>query len=220
MRKSLLGLLGFAALLFLGWVALTSLATGSAIATWAPCPRNWTWLPAWLPRESPLAAVGFRLGDGHAKVCYGRPALRGRRMLGTAAVPYGRLWRTGANEPTTLHLDASARLGSLPLSAGSYSIYTVPGATSWRIVVNRAVRQWGLESEYTAEVAAREVGRFTVPVETLAVPVEVLTFRTLPVADAGVELVLEWERSRIRLPLAAGLGDDFAAETALSPEEP
>ena len=79
---------------FLGWVALTTLATGSSIATWAPCPRNWAWLPTYLPRESPLEALSFKLGKVHVKVCYGSPALRGRTMLGGDSVPFGKLWRT------------------------------------------------------------------------------------------------------------------------------
>jgi len=215
-RKSLLSLLGFAAVLFTGWVLLTSLAPGSSVATWAPCPRNWAWAPAWLPRTSPLAAVRFDFGQGHGKVCYGRPSLRGRQMLGGPEVPWGRLWRTGANEPTTLHLDAPARLGPLPLLPGSYSLYTVPDSTRWQVVVNRATRQWGLESEYTDEVRAREVGRFAVRVEPLDAPVETFTIRPVVSALGARELLLEWGRSRVRLPLAEGLGD----EPELSPEDP
>lgn len=220
MRKSLLSLLGFAAVLFTGWVLLTSLAPGSPVATWAPCPRNWAWAPAWLPRTSPLAAVRFDLGRAHGKVCYGRPSLRGRQMLGGSEVPWGRLWRTGANEPTTLHLDGPARLGPLPLLPGSYSLYTVPDTARWQVVVNRATRQWGLESEYTDEVRAREVGRFMVPVEPLDTPVETFTIRPVVSALGSRELLLEWGRSRVRLPLAEGLGDDGADEPDLSPEDP
>jgi hypothetical protein len=220
MRKTLLGLLALAAAAFAGFVALTSLTTGSSVATWAPCPRNWAWLPAWLPRASPLDELRFRLGDGHGKVCYGRPASRGRRMLGSGEVPFGRLWRTGANEPTTLHLDAPARLGPLALVAGSYSLYTVPATARWQVVVNRSTRQWGLESEYTDAVRAREVGRFEVPVETLAAPVEVFTIRSVPAALSTVELLLEWERSRIRLPLVAELGEDLFSPSGVSPEDP
>ena len=201
MRKGLMSLLGFAAALFAGFVLLTSLAPGSSIATWAPCPRNWAWAPAWLPRTSPLAAVRFDFEGGHGKVCYGRPSLRGRRMLGGEAVPWGQLWRTGANETTTLHLDAPARLGPLPLLPGSYALYTVPGPATWEVVVNRAIRQWGLESEYSDEVRAQEVGRIEVPVEVLDQPVETLTFRAVPAATGAVDLVLEWQTTRIRLPL-------------------
>ena len=185
-----------------GWIALTSLGTGAAIARWAPCPRNWGWLDAWLPRASPLAAEQFRISGGHAKLCYGRPSLRGRDMLGGAAVPFGSLWRTGANEPTTFHLDVPAEVGELFLAPGSYALYTVPGPTSWEIVLNRATRQWGLESEYSAEVAAQEVGRLTVPVERLEAPIETLTLRAVPAGGDDWWIVLEWQTTRIRIPLS------------------
>jgi hypothetical protein len=189
------------------WLALTSFAPGSWIARWAPCPRHWGWAPAWQPRRSPLGAVAIELGDGRrAKLCYGRPSLRGRTMIGGEAVPYGRLWRTGANEPTTLHLDAAARFGDLALLPGSYSIYTVPGPTAWEVIVNASTRQWGLETEYTDEVARSEVGRVRAAVEPLAEPVETFTIRALPAGREGVDLLFEWQTTRIRVPLQAGLG--------------
>jgi hypothetical protein len=183
-------------------LALTSFAPGSWIATWAPCPRNWGWAPAWQPRKSPLRSVSLYLLGADVKICYGSPSLRGRTMIGGEAVPYGKLWRTGANEPTTVHADKEFQLEGLQLGAGSYSLYSVPGPESWQFVVNRSIRQWGLESEYTAEVAAQEVGRFEVPVETLARPVESLTFRVEeePEGLSGVaDVYLEWQTSRVRI---------------------
>jgi hypothetical protein len=202
MRRMLLSTLTMAAALLGGWLLLTSLAPGSWIATWAPCPRNWGWLPAWLPRASPLAAERFATEpDLDGKICYGRPSLHLRRMIGGDAVPFGRLWRTGANEPTTLHLDGPARLGPLDLSAGSYALYTVPDPATWEVVVTRATRQWGLESLYDERARALEIGRFTVPVEVLDEAVETLTFRTVPAGERAVDLLLEWQTTRIRLPL-------------------
>ena len=203
MRRFLLLLTAVAAVA-LGWVALTTLATGSAIATWAPCPRNWTWLPAHRARQSPLESHTFKVGAANAKVCYGSPALAGRKMLGSEAVPFGKLWRTGANEPTTLHLDRVVRAGDLVLRAGSYSIYTVPGEREWTIILNRATRQWGIESDYTPDVAAQEVGRFLVRARPLHTQVERLTFRSEPSATAAVDLVLEWQGTEIRLPFDSG----------------
>lgn len=203
MRRTLVSLVAVAVAAGAAGLALTSLAPGSWVATWAPCPRNWAWAPAWKPRASPLGATAFAFGaGGHGKVCYGRPSLRYRKMIGGAAVPFGRLWRTGANEPTTLHLDTAARLGELDLLPGSYSIYTVPGPVAWEVVVSRAIRQWGLESEYTDEIRAREVGRFEVPVEVLGAPVETLTIRAVPATTEAVDLLLEWQTTRVRLPLA------------------
>jgi hypothetical protein len=208
MRRAL-ARLAFAALAAgLGWLGLTSFATGPSVASWAPCPRNWGWAPAWQPRASPLEAVALDLGDGrHAKICYGRPSLRGRTMIGGEAVPFGRLWRTGANEPTTIHLDTPARLGGVALLPGSYSIYTVPGPTSWEVLVNRSTRQWGLESEYSREVASQEVGRFRVAVEPLSTPVETFTIRGAGAGAGGFDLLLEWQTTRIRVALTASFGE-------------
>jgi hypothetical protein len=198
----------------LGWLAMTSLAPGSWVASWAPCPRNWAWAPAWLPRASPLAAAKIRFERGHAKICYGRPSLRGRVMLGGEAVPYGRLWRTGANEPTTLHLDVPAEMGELFLPPGSYSLYSVPAEARWEIVVNRATRQWGLESLYDESIAAHEVGRLVLPAEPLARPIETLTITPVPVGGDHWSLHLEWQTTRVRIPLRAAGGAPHDGEEA------
>jgi hypothetical protein len=203
-RRVLLHLVGGALTVGLAWLALTSFATGSAIASWAPCPRNWSWTPAWGPRVSPLDSVSIRFHNGHAKICYGRPSLRGRRMLGGDEVPYGRLWRTGANEPTTIHLDRGLELGEIFLAPGSYSIYTIPGRESWQIIVNRATRQWGIESAYTDEVAAREVGRVQAPAERLESPVELFTIQPIPAGGDVWWLSFEWQDVRVRVTLDGG----------------
>ena len=202
MKRNLLSLLSLIAAAGAGWLLLTSFAPPSWIATWAPCPRNWAWADAWGRRASPLAAVRFDLGGTrHGKICYGRPSRGYRKMIGTERIPFGRLWRTGANEPTTVHLDAPVRFGALDLNPGSYAIYTVPGPVTWQIVVNRSTHQWGLESEYTDAVQAQEVGRFRVPVEVLDSPVDRLTIRAVPTSEDAVDLLIEWETTRVRVPV-------------------
>ena len=200
MKRILLGLLAAAILVGGGFLALTTFASGPAIARWAPCPRNWAWIPAWQPRPSPLRDLRFAAAGGHERVCYGAPSLRGRTMLGGAAVPFGKLWRTGANEPTTLHTDVPLTLGGIALAPGSYAIYTVPGPETWEVVVNRSIRQWGLESEYTESIARQELGRFPATAETLAAPVEQLRIVAEP-AGGDADLLLEWQTTRIRMPL-------------------
>ena len=187
-----------------GYLALTSFAPGTWVASWAPCPRNWGWAPAWQPRKSPLRSVSLGLLAADVKVCYGSPALRGRTMIGGEAVPYGKLWRTGANEPTTLHTSRPIFVETVPVGPGSYALYSVPGPQTWQFIVNRATRQWGLESEYTPQIAAQEVGRFEVPAQTLDRPVESLQFRVEeePEGLSGVaDLYLEWQTTRVRLRL-------------------
>jgi hypothetical protein len=150
-------------------------------------------------RASPYDSATVEVGDGAAKICYGRPSLRGREMIGGEAVPYGALWRTGANEPTTLHVNVPARVAGLTVEPGSYSIYTIPQAgLEWTLIVNRSTSQWGHESRYTAEVEAQEVGRAPVTVETMDERVEQLTIRP---SDRREGAVLEWQNTRVFIPI-------------------
>lgn len=153
-------------------------------------------------RASPLDSTSFQLGDGQVKVCYGRPSVRGREIFGSDIVPYDEVWRTGANEPTMIHTSVPLNIGDILVEPGTYSIYTVPGESEWEFIVNTAVDQWGHERYYTEEVRAQELGRVTVPAESPDEPVETFTIRTEPADGASVELILEWEDARIRVPVS------------------
>jgi hypothetical protein len=140
------------------------------------------------------------LGDKPIKVCYGRPSARGRTMLGGSQIPYGKLWRTGANEPTIFFAPANMYLAGIEVRPGVYSLYTVPGPREWEIIVNRSTSQWGEESNYTKKVQAEEVGRGRVPTRTLKAPVETFTIRGES-GDKAASLLLEWETTQVRIPI-------------------
>lgn len=152
-------------------------------------------------RKSPLDSVSFTVGGKTVKVCYGRPSLRGRKMLGGEAVPFGKVWRTGANEPTMIHAAGPITLAGLKVPAGTYSLYTVPGKDEWEIIVNRSTTQWGEESNYTDAVQKQEVGRAKLKAETIATPVETFTIKPEPASGDAKALVLEWEKTRVRIPV-------------------
>ena len=153
-------------------------------------------------RSSPYDSVAVTVGEGTAKICYGRPSLRGRTMIGGDAAPFGELWRTGANEPTTIHVDVAARIAGIVVEPGSYSLYTIPRADGpWTLIVNASTSQWGHEGSYTDAVQAREVGRAPVEAETLTDPVEQLTLR--PMED-GAGVLLEWQGVRVHIPITPG----------------
>jgi hypothetical protein len=153
------------------------------------------------------------IGDGalQAKLCYSRPLVRGRAVFG-GLVPFDTLWRKGANEPTILHLSGPTEIAGLRVSPGKYSIYTVPSASRWTVVVNASTTQWGLTREergaagnlfpnaYTADVRSQEVGR--TEIETEQIPYrEQLTARLEPTGPDSVDLRFEWETTRITVPL-------------------
>jgi hypothetical protein len=154
-------------------------------------------------RKSPLDSLTFTVAKQPVKLCYGRPSSRGRTMLGGAAVPYGKLWRTGANEPTIFFTPVALTVAGIEVPPGTYSLYTVPSASEWEIIVNRSTKQWGEESNYTPEVRAQEVGRAKVKSEAVKQPIETFTIRSEN-AGNGATLVMEWEKTQVRIPVKPG----------------
>ena len=155
-------------------------------------------------RKSPLDSLSFAVGKASVKLCYGRPSARGRTMIGGSSVPFGKLWRTGANEPTMIHTSIPLVIAGVAVPAGSYSIYTIPGEKEWQVIVNKSISQWGHESYYTPEVKAQEVGHGIVPSSALATPVDTFTIKAEPGSGGKVNLVLEWEKTRVAIPVAPG----------------
>lgn len=152
-------------------------------------------------RQSPLDSVSVSASGREIKICYSRPSLRGRIMLGGESVPYGKLWRTGSNEPTMIHTEVPLTIAGVRVVPGSYSLYTVPGQSEWQIIVNRSITQWGHESTYTAAVRAQEVGRGKVKAEILASPVETFTIGMAPPSAGKTNIVLDWQTTRVTIPV-------------------
>jgi hypothetical protein len=151
-------------------------------------------------RQSPYDSTHVTVGSQALRICYGRPLAQGRQIFG-ALVPYGTLWRTGANEPTIIHVPFTADIAGLRVPPGSYSIYTVPEETGdWELIINRATSQWGHPGSYTDEVRAQELGRAPIRTERMDRAVEQFTIRSEPTAT-GVDILLEWERTRARIPV-------------------
>ena len=163
-------------------------------------------------RPSPYDSVAFNVDAAMAKLCYSRPYARGRQVFGGELVPWDLLWRTGANEPTIIHLNRAAEIAGLSVEPGSYSIYTVPSEGQWVVVVNSATGQWGQTRDmmtpggtmstnsYTSDVEAQEVGRAPISTEETDEYVEQFTARFGPPSATGADLLFEWETTRIVVP--------------------
>ena len=156
-------------------------------------------------RQSPYDSTTISVGSQQLRICYGRPSAQGREIFG-GLVPFGTIWRTGANEPTIMHLPFEAEIAGLRVPPGSYSIYTVPQENGeWELIINRATAQWGHPSSYTEEVRAEELGRAPITTERMDQAVELFTIRGQPV-QGGADILLEWERTRARIPVRAVAG--------------
>lgn len=149
-------------------------------------------------RPSPLGAVSFTVGGQEAKLCYGRPSANGRKVFGEL-VPFGAPWRLGANEATSLHLRFAADVGGVKVEPGVYSIYVVPGEKEWEIFLNKSWERWGIP--INDAVKATDVGSFKRPVAATSGMVEQLTFTWMSHGEGMGHLVMEWENTRVEIPV-------------------
>ena len=149
-------------------------------------------------RPSPLDSASVTLGDAGAKVCYGSPRANERRIMGEL-VPYAQLWRTGANEATALHLEFPAEVAGIEVAPGSYSLYTLPGDGEWRVYLSTDFERWGVP--ISESVQAAQVGEATVPAMETDEHVENMTFSFEKESEEAATLVLEWEKTRVEIPV-------------------
>ena len=167
-------------------------------------------------RKSPLGSSRITLGDTYVRVVYGQPYKRDRdNIFGTkesgALVPYGEVWRTGANEATEITVTKDVTIAGKKLAAGTYSLFTTPGVESWKFHFNSLLGLDGtghfdpVAEKFTpADLPKNDVLVVEAKSVALAVANEVdqLTFEFEKTA-AGADLILRWIRTEVRLPVAA-----------------
>lgn len=145
---------------------------------------------------SPRQTLRTNVGRANLWLDYSRPAMRGRVVWGEL-VPYGEVWRLGANDATHFSTDRPLQLGSLALEPGTYTLSLLPTADQWLLIVNRATGVWGLT--YDSE---QDVGRIEMTREALAEPAERLTLAVEPTqAEGEARLVVSWDRTRAFVPI-------------------
>ena len=138
--------------------------------------------------------VRATIGNAHLTIDYGRPHKRGREIFGTV-VPWGQVWRTGANAATGFTIDADLVVGSQTIPKGSYTLWSLPSQNGSKLIVNSQTGQWG--TDYHAD---KDFARFDMKTETLPQPVEVFTIAVEPQGDRTGVLKLQWDRTQMSLP--------------------
>ena len=142
---------------------------------------------------SPRQTYRTLVGGANIWVDYSRPYMRGRPIWG-GLVPYGAVWRTGANDAAHFSTDRTIQLGSMTLAPGTYTLFLLPTATEWTLIVNRQTGISGLERN-----AANDVGRVTMTTETLQQPVEAFSIGVSE-ADGAGRISMAWDRIRGSVP--------------------
>lgn len=142
------------------------------------------------PLASPAATANVSLGGKALSVHYNAPSMRCRTVMGEL-VPYGKVWRTGANPATSFSTAADLMIGDLRVPAGSYTLYTLPAApgTPWQLIVNKETGQWG-----TVYHGDRDLGRTPMQAKTLAKPQETMTITFEKTNAVSTQLHVRWDK--------------------------
>lgn len=145
-------------------------------------------------RASPHESTSGSVQGADLTITYGRPYMRGRAIMGSL-VPYGRVWCPGADEATILATSAPLTFGELTLAAGRYSLWMLPSAGDWQLIVNRQTGQW-----HTQHDPSVDIGRVTLEKRSLTGAVEQLTFAIEKSPGGGGAIVMRWEKTEVRAP--------------------
>lgn len=131
----------------------------------------------------------------NVSVTYGRPYKKGRDIFG-GLEKYGKVWRVGADEATTITFKKDTKFGGKDVKAGTYTLFAIPNENEWTIILNSQLGQWGAYSYEKNK--DKDVLQVNVPVKKLSAEVEQLTIRPEP-----TEVVIEWDKTQVSVPLGS-----------------
>lgn len=147
-------------------------------------------------RPSPPGTAEVTLNGKKITIEYSRPSLRGREMETLA--PYGRVWRTGANEATALSTEGDLNIGGADVPAGKYTLYTLPSEGVWKLIISKETGQWG-----TVYHEDKDLARVDMNKSQTSQPVEQFTIAFNKKNNNNADLVLEWENTRLTVAVKA-----------------
>ncbi|TDQ18790.1 DUF2911 family protein [Algoriphagus boseongensis] len=151
-----------------------------------------------MPQASPSAKISQRVGLTDVTVDYSRPSAKGRKIFGEL-VPYGQVWRTGANSATTLSFSTDVTIGGKLVPAGSYALYTIPGKSDWTIVLSKNTQLWGAIGYNDKD----DFHRFTVSSGKASKKFETFEISFNNITDNSSDLSLSWENTRVEFTISS-----------------
>jgi hypothetical protein len=150
-------------------------------------------------RPSPAAHAEYQFGDGKTVIVdYSSPRAKGRTVYG-GLVPYGQIWRAGANEATTFVTNTDLTIGGKTVPAGSYTIFVIPNKDRWTLIINKKTSEWGVP--YPGE--ASELTRVDMKVSSLPAPLENFTIAFSKTGN-NCTMSMDWETTRASVEIAEG----------------
>ncbi len=161
-----------------------------------------------IPQLSPAAVVQQQVGLANVRISYARPSLRGRKMLGKESIPFGKVWRLGANQVTTIELNDDLMIEGKPLAKGKYALFAIPDSLDWTIVINSDPNQWGAYSYKEA----KDVMRIKVKANKLAQAQETMSMQFEDITPTTASLVFSWENTQFKVAFVHHADEKVMAE--------
>jgi hypothetical protein len=148
-------------------------------------------------RPSPPGTAEVTLKNKEVTIDYSRPSLKGRKV-GQELAPYGKVWRTGANEATALNTAIDLNIGGAKIPAGKYTLYTLPSEGTWKLIINKQTGQWGTQYDESQDLARVDMKKTALPQS-----VEQFTISFDKKNENTANLNLDWENTRVSVELKA-----------------
>ncbi len=160
-----------------------------------------------IPAPSPAQTVKQDFALSAIEITYSRPAVSGRKIFGDL-VPYGKLWRTGANAATKIKFGEDVTIGGQKVKAGEYALYTIPNASEWEIIINTGVKNSGIVGYKESE----DVARFKVKPLKLKTSVESFTIEVADVKFNTANINISWDKTQVSIPVSADIDGKIMAQ--------
>lgn len=169
------------------------------------------------PTLSPFTRITQEVGLTEITLEYSRPSAKGRVIFGDL-VPYDQMWRTGANASTKITLTESASIAGSPIEAGTYALYTIPGAQTWTMIIHSNTRMRSIAGDtYKPEL---DLFRFQATPRKTDDFVETFTIQFGNVRTSGCDLILSWENTVVSFPIEVEVDAKIAAQMAEMLKDP
>lgn len=167
-----------------------------------------------MPQPSPLGTISQKVGLTDISIAYSRPSAKGRKIFGDL-VPYGELWRTGANKSVKFSISDSVTIGGKKIAKGDYSIFTIPGEKEWTIIINKGVDLNGTSGFNESDDAVR----FVVTPTTTNPFTETFTFNFANLTTTSADVELMWETIKVTFKIEVSVDDKVMKniDAALNP---
>lgn len=159
------------------------------------------------PAPSPQCTVKQRVGLTDVEVTYSRPGLKGREVFGSM-IPYGKVWRTGANAATKLVFSTDVKINGHDIPAGTYALMTIPGKDEWTVIINKGSDQWGT---YKYDEKA-DLVRFAVKPISVSTPIETMTIEFDNFKDESADMKLAWDKVKVPMKLEVNYIDKLTKQ--------